>query len=388
MVIAHVLSSLRIGGQERVALELGSGQAAAGHEVIVVSLAPPPDGPLADAFRQRGVTVVRVAKRAGFDLTLPLRLAAAFRRRRVGVVHTHNRMPLIYGAAAGKLAGAVVVHTRHGPGRGTPREQWMRSAAGRLLDAYVAVSPELGELARSLGDCAPHKLTVIENGIDLDRFGGAAAERLAARAALGIPATGWAVGTVGRLAAEKDFPLLVRAAAPLLGDDARLVIVGDGAEAAAIRAEVAHRKVEPFVSLPGSRDDVPRLLAALDVFALSSRMEGLPLCALEAMAAGLPVVATAVGGLPGLIEDGVTGFLVPAGDEETLRRRLAALRADPVAARAMGARGQAHVRQKHSREAMVGRYLDLYARSGARACSPAPRWRSCCWRTPTSGTRR
>src|SRR4051812_28420302 len=118
MIVAHVLSSLRIGGQERVALELAGGQAKAHHAVMVVSLAPPPDGPLADAFRASGVTVHRVAKRAGFDPTLPLRLAALFRREHVTVVHTHNRMPLIYGAAAGKLARAKVVHTRHGPGRG------------------------------------------------------------------------------------------------------------------------------------------------------------------------------------------------------------------------------------------------------------------------------
>jgi glycosyltransferase involved in cell wall biosynthesis len=364
MVVAHVLSSLRIGGQERVALDLAGGQVEAGHRALVVSLAEPPDGPLGDAFQRRGVAVHRVAKRttAGLDVTLPLRLWALFRRERVALVHTHNRMPLIYGAAAGKLAGAAVVHTRHGPGRGSRRELWMRRGAGRLLDAYVAVSPELRELARALGDCAPGKLVVIENGIDLERFGAAAGgeARRAARAALGVGDGAWVVGSVGRLVPEKDFPLLVRAAAPLLGPDARLVIVGDGAEAGAVRAEAAARGVAPFVVLPGARDDVPRYLAALDAFVLSSRVEGLPLAALEAMAAGLPVVATAVGGLPGLISDGVTGFLVPPGDEEALRRRLVALRGDPAAARAAGERGRAHVRAHHSREAMVQRYLALY----------------------------
>ena len=367
MVIAHVLSSLRIGGQERVALELGAGQVAAGHQVQVVSLAPPPDGPLADAFRARGMTVQRVPKRTGIDLTLSLRLTLAFRRARLDVVHTHNRMPLIYGAAAGRLAGATVVHTRHGPGRGTRREQWLRAGAGRLVDAYVAVSPELRDLARGLGDCPPEKLRVIENGIDLGRFGGAGGERGAARAALGIPDDAWVVGSVGRLAVEKDYPLLVRALAPMLGPRARLLLVGDGAEAGAIEAEATARGVRDFVVLPGARDDVPRLLAAMDVFALSSRMEGLPLCALEAMAAGLPVVATAVGGLPGLIAEGVNGYLVPPQDEEAMRRRLGALHAEPETGRAVGARARTHVRDKHSREAMVRSYLALYAEMGARA---------------------
>jgi glycosyltransferase involved in cell wall biosynthesis len=367
MIVAHVLSSLHIGGGERVALELAGGQAEARHSVLVVSLAQPPEGPLGDAFRRRGVAVHGVPKRPGFDVTLPLRLAALFRRARVTVVHTHNRLPLIYGAAAGKLARAAVVHTRHGPGRGTRREQWLRSGAGRFLDAYVAVSPELRDLAETLKDCSPGKLAVIENGIDLVRFAGQTGDRQAARAALGIPETAWVVGSVGRLAPEKEYPLLVRAVAPLLGPEARLLIVGDGVEAAAIRAQAAACQVQPFVTLPGARDDVPRLLGALNAFALSSRMEGLPLCALEAMAAGLPVVATAVGGLPGLIKDGVTGFLVPAGDEQAMRARLSALRADPELARAVGARGQAYVREHHSREAMVRRYLALYTEVGAKA---------------------
>jgi glycosyltransferase involved in cell wall biosynthesis len=367
MNIAHVLSSVRIGGQERVALDLASGQRALGHDVFVVSLAPPPDGPLAESFRARGVDVERVAKRPGVDPTLPVRLAALFRRRGVGVVHTHNRMPLLYGAAAGKLARAVVVHTRHGPGRGTPREQWMRRGAGLLLDAYVAVSPELEKLARELGDAAPAKLTVIENGIDLQRFKPDAEARRAKRAALGIPEGAWVVGSVGRLAVEKDYPLLVRALAPALGPDARLLLVGDGAEAGAIRAEAAKLGVEAFVHLPGATDDTAPFLAALDVFALSSRMEGLPLAALEAMSTGLPVVSTAVGGLPALLTEGVTGYLVPPGDEAALRARLGALRADAAAARATGERGQAHVRARHAREVMVQRYLDLYGQRGARA---------------------
>jgi glycosyltransferase involved in cell wall biosynthesis len=228
------------------------------------------------------------------------------------------------------------------------------------------VSPELREIARALHDCPPRKLAVIENGVDLERFGAVAAARAAARAELGIPADAWVVGSVGRLAREKDYPLLVRAMAPLLGEKGRLVIVGDGGEAEAIRAEVAACKVAPFVLLPGARHDVPRFLAVLDVFALSSRMEGLPLVALEAMAAGLPVVATAVGGLPGLIEDGVTGFLVPPGEEEALRARLTALRDDRAAAQAVARRGQAQARERHSRDAMVRRYLALYSELGAR----------------------
>jgi len=362
MVIAHVLSSLRVGGGERVALELAGGQVKAGRDVMVVSLADEPDGPLAGEFRSRGVEVVTVGKRPGIELGLPLRLAKVFRARRVKVVHTHNRLPLIYGAVAGKMARAGVVHTRHGPGRGTRRETWLRRGAGHFVDAYVAVSAELATLASEVGDCPLARISVIENGIDLDRFSADPGARVATRAALGISASAYVLGSVGRLAPEKDYPLLVRAAAPLLGPDMWLVIVGDGADAATIRAAVAQAGVSQFVALPGSRSDVPQFMAAFDLFVLSSRMEGLPLVALEAMSSGLPLLATAVGGLPGLVKDTVTGFLVPSGDEGALRDRLMALRGDRAGTRAVAERGCAHVRARYSREVMVERYLDLYGR--------------------------
>jgi glycosyltransferase involved in cell wall biosynthesis len=201
MVIAHVLSSLNVGGGERVALELGAGQVAAGHRVLAVSLAPAPDGPLTELFRERRVEVVRVEKRRAIDVTLPLRLALLFRRAGVGIVHTHNRMPLIYAAPAAKLARARVVHTRHGPGRGTARERILRRSAGRLVDAYVAVSPELAALARELGDCPDERISVIHNGIDVARFRPDPEARRATRAALGIPRGGVRVrigGAAGR----------------------------------------------------------------------------------------------------------------------------------------------------------------------------------------------
>ncbi len=368
MVVAHVLSSLAIGGGERVALELAGGQTDASHRVIVVSLAPDgPDGPLGEAFDARGVPVRRVAKRPGLDPTLALRLAALFRREGVRVVHTHNRLPLVYGAAAGRMAGAVVIHTRHGPGRGTTGQRVLWRGAGRLLHAYVAVSPELLDLAKALRACNPAKLRVIENGIDVDRFDTSPDARRAAREALGLPQDAFVIGAVGRLSPEKEFPWLVRTSAPLLGPDVRLVIVGGGAQEAAVRAQVSQHQVEPFVLLPGARNDVPRYVAAMDVFALSSSMEGLPLAVLEAMAAGLPVVATAVGGLPNLIDDGQTGFLVPPGDENAMRDRLRALRADPALARAVGQRGRALARARYSRDQMVHRYLTLYAEMGAGA---------------------
>ena len=230
MVVAHVLTSLQIGGGERLTLDLGVGQVAAGHEVMVVDLsARRRTGPLAAALSRKAIPVHSVPKRGGFDPTLPARLALLLRRQRVGVAHLHNRLPLIYGAPAGRLAGTIVVHTRHGPRPSTPRQDWLLRGAGRLLDAYVAVSPELGDGRGSGGPARPRRISVIENGIDVAEFAPSPDRRREAREALGIPPTDpGSSASVGRFAPEKDFPLLVRAAAPLLGPSTRLVIVGDG----------------------------------------------------------------------------------------------------------------------------------------------------------------
>ncbi len=204
-------------------------------------------------------------------------------------------------------------------------------------------------------------MRTIPNGIDLSRFHPDAEARAAVRAELGVPADAFVVGTVGRLAPEKDQALLMRAVAPLLDENLRLVIVGDGMERAALDAQAAALGERArFVHLPGARKDVPRFLAAFDVFALSSVTEGLPLVIPEAMATALPVISTAVGGIPGVVAEGETGFLVPPGDEAALRDRVARLAAERALGEKFGARGRALALALYSAERMVRDYLALY----------------------------
>ena len=360
--IAHVLGSFEIGGGERVALDLARGQRRAGHEVIAVSLAPGPPGPLAEQFEAAGARAITVPKLPRVDVTLPARLAALFYRRGVGVVHTHNPQPLIYAAVAGKLARARVVHTKHGLNQGRARALWLRQRAAAFADVYVAVSEATAAQSREQRDCAPHKLRVIANGIELDQFRPDPDSRAAVRAALGIGAGARVLGTVGRIHPDKNHARLVRAAAPLVGEDLRLVIVGDGPMLPQLREQVASLPAgrAAFVHLLGRRLDVPRLLAAFDVFAMSSDTEGLPLVVPEAMATALPVVSTAVGGIPAVVREGDTGFLVPAADEAALRDRLARLAADPDLAARMGARGREIALAEHSCERMLRAYMAAY----------------------------
>ncbi len=359
MVIAHVLSSFHVGGQERVALDLGIGQRARGHRVLAVSLAAPPEGPLGEIFRRAGIEAHTVEKRGPtVDPSLPARLASWLRDHGVGVVHTHNPQPLIYAGLAGKLADAVVVQTRHGVAFRSGRQTWLARQAARMAHAFVVVSRELEHQLRPHRLCPPERLTVIENGIDLGRFRPDAADRIRVRRELGIAEDAVVIGTVSRLVALKNVAGLIRAVATL---PAQLVIVGDGPERAALEALGVKN-----VRFLGQREDVARLLRSFDVFALFSRTEGHPLVVLEAMATGLPVVATAVGGIPGIIDEGETGFLVPPDDEVALTRALAPLLADRGRLAVMGTRACTVARDRYSAERMVDDYLALYARCGPR----------------------
>ncbi len=362
--IAHVLSSYGLGGQERVALDLAIAQAALGHHVLAVSLAPAPEGPLAADFRANGIDAETLPKReGGFDATLPARLALFFRRSGIRIVHTHNPQPLIYGALAARLAGARAVHTKHGANPDRSRRVRLRRAAAHLCDAFVAVSRETAEIARQNREVAERKLVTIPNGIQLSRFNPDAEARAEVRRELGISPDAWVVGTVGRLAPEKDQALLIAAAAPTLGPDRQVLIAGAGPEDSRLRAQIeALGERGRFVRMLGIRRDVPRVLAALDVFALTSQTEGLPLVIPEAMATSLPVVSTAVGGIPGVVEDGVTGLLVPRGGVERLGEALERLATNRDEARAFGERGRVVALARYEAKRMAASYLDIYHR--------------------------
>jgi glycosyltransferase involved in cell wall biosynthesis len=354
--IVHVLSSFGVGGQERVALDLAHGQVARGHRVAAVSLAGEPDGPLATELAAAGVRVERLARKDRLDPALVVKLARLLRGLGADLVHTHNPLPLIYGAPAGRLARARVVHTKHGRNPGSRAEILLRRGAARLVGAFVAVSDTTAAQARAQRDCPEDVLEVVPNGIRLERFAPDAAARAAVRAELGIPADAWVVGTVGRVDESKNQALLVEAAGGRLGEKYRVVVVGDGP----LREELAAR-APAFATYTGRRMDVARILPAFDVFALTSKSEGLPLVVPEAMAAALPIVATAVGGLPDVVDEGVTGYLVPV-EPAAVTAALDRLAADRDAARAMGARARQTALERYSAGRMLDDYLAIYAR--------------------------
>jgi glycosyltransferase involved in cell wall biosynthesis len=362
MIIAHVLSSFGLGGQERMAAELVAGQVAKGHEVLAISLAAEPEGPLAAEFRGAGAATLGLPKRgSGIDLSLFLRLSELLKRQGVQIVHTHNPQPLVYAALAAKLSRSAVVHTKHGNNPARGRRLLLRRVAASFVDAYVAVSKATADVALRRRECSPDRLTVIPNGVDVERYRRTERRRNEVRAELGLPDSAVVIGSVGRLAPEKNYGLLVDAAAPILGPHVYLVLAGDGPERRALEARIERRGVQHFTRLIGVRNDVCRLMSAFDVFVLSSTTEGLPLVVPEAMAASLPIVSTAVGGIPDVVEHGVTGLLCSPGNEAALRGCLTEIAASPARSRALGDAAHRVAVETYGRERMLRSYLSLYS---------------------------
>lgn len=360
MRIVHVVLQVSTGGQERFILNLSRELVRRGHDVSVVSMTE--GGDLRPDFD--AIPIVDVPARGRGAVGLYAALARAIRRLRPDVVHTHNPPPLLYAVPAARAALVRrVVHTKHGANPFyTPRTLLLARAATRMLSAFVSVSEGTGDAARARERPSPRIAHVIPNGVPLEEFGAASDARARIRRELRIPDRAVVVGSVGRLAVEKDYPTLVRAMAPLLSEDTWLVLVGEGSERAAIETAIQTHvpaPARPFVRLTGARKDVPDLFASFDVFALSSKTEGLPLVIPEAMASRLPIVATAVGGLPSIVPSDV-GRLVPPGDIPAFTASLAELTSSDQKRHTLGARAHAYAHEKFSLTQMTTKYEKLY----------------------------
>jgi glycosyltransferase involved in cell wall biosynthesis len=347
--IFHVTGCLDIGGQEKLLVEFARHADRRRFALHFISLEK--RGPLARDLEAEGWPVTALDVAPGLWPGLVIRLARLFREGQADAVHTHNERPLIYAAPAARLARVrQVVHTRHGRGvRNSRRQGFLANLAARATDHYVCVSDDSARLTVAQG-LPRRRVETLRNGIDTGRF-----------AFRGPYADGPAV-VVARLAPEKDIGTLLRAMAFVVRAQPgfRLAIAGDGPCMAELRHLAAELGLAEHVEFLGMISDVAGLLGRASLFVLPSISEGVSLTLLEAMARGLPVVATRVGGTPEVVVDGETGFLVPPHDPAALAKAMVQVASDCERAQQLGEAGRRRVERHFDIRRMVADYEGLY----------------------------
>lgn len=348
--VAHVVESLDLGGLEKLIVEFVRHADGARFEARVVTLGQ--RGDLADEVERLGCPVHALNLPGGLRPRAVWTCAAWCRRERIDVVHTHSEGPLLYAAPGARLAGVRrVVHTRHhGPDLGNSRAALAGMAlVARGVDRVVCVADAGARHARAEGFAAS-KLMTIHNGIDLSRFTDQG------------PTTGGPVVIVARVNPVKDHATLLHAAALASREEPsfRLEVAGDGPGLADLQTLASRLGLGERARFLGRVDDVPALLGRASALVLCSTMEGISLTLLEAMARGLPVVATHVGGNPEVVDDRVNGLLVPPRDPAALASALLTLWRDPELARQYGRQGRAKVERQFDIRRTVARYEAIY----------------------------
>jgi sugar transferase (PEP-CTERM/EpsH1 system associated) len=360
--IVQVIPTLRGGGLEKVVVRLAEYFAPRMRQAVV---APAPTGPVSQLFPAE-VTVVAMADQRRPDRWNALRMARLFRRLKPDIVHTRN-WTCIDGIVAARLAGVpIVIHGEHGreatdpEGRNVGRRR-IRRLLAPLVTQFVTVSEDLARWLVKEVRIPARKVCTIYNGVDTRRF--SSEGRDFARRALGIPDRSVAIGTVGRLDPVKDHVGLVRALAHMSADrQALLYIVGDGPCRSEVEAAVRSLGLSQRVRLLGDRQDVPEILPGFDIFVLPSLGEGMSNTILEAMATGLPVVATRVGGNPELVVHAVTGLLVEPRSPDSLITALSRYVEDADLRVAHGRAARHRAEAEFGLRRMLSAYDELYSR--------------------------
>ncbi len=329
-----------------------------GHEVLVLC---PPRSELERACEERGVPTASAPMRSEFDLLSALKLARALRRFGADIAHYHTARAHTLGLAASRIARTPVkVLSRRVdfPVSGNPLSRIKYKAS---VDAVIAITKAVKDVLIR-GGVEPGVISVIYSGIDLANHD-CPADGAAVRAELGIPESSYLVGAIGALAPHKAQAFLLKAAAKLAEerDDVRYIIAGDGELERKLKALARSLGVTDIVTFAGFRRDIRAVLGAIDLFVLSSVAEGLCTSMLDAMASGVPVVATRVGGVPEIVVDEECGLLVPPSDEAALAAAIARALDDADLRRRLADGGRLRVK-RFSLERTVTETERLYVR--------------------------
>lgn len=368
-LIAHIIYRLDVGGMENGIVNLVNAMPAERYRHAILCLTEYSD--FRFRIRRPDVDYYALHKRPGKDPAVYWRLWRLLRRLRPDIVHTRNLPALDALPFAALAAVPARVHGEHGREiidlDGTRlKYKLLRQALRPFAHRYIALSHDLQTWLRDCIGVSERKLVQIYNGVDVARFQPAQGSRAP------LPCAGFAsagdivIGTVGRMQAVKDQLTLAKAFVrlreimPEQSTRLRLVLVGEGPLQAQCRELLAQAGAESHCWFAGTRADIAEILRGLDIFVLPSLAEGISNTILEAMAGGLPVVATRVGGTAELVVDGVTGALVAPADPEAMARALADYVQRPELRGRHGAAGRARVEGEFSLGAMVNGYLRVY----------------------------
>ena len=376
-LIAHVMYRFDTGGLENGIVNLINHMPADRYRHAVIALTEVTD------FRKRiqrnDVQFIAFNKAPGHGFWLYPKLFKLFRQLRPAIVHSRNLAALEVQLPAWLAGVPVRIHGEHGRDVGdldgsNVTLQRVRRFYRPFVSYYLALSRDLAQYLTGIIRVPNHKVLQVYNGVDSFRFHPGQPDQTVAACPFSRPAH-WLLGTVGRMQAVKDQPTLVRAFVraleidPTLKQRLRLVLIGDGPLRAECQQLLATANVAELAWLPGERSDIPELMRGLDCFVLPSLAEGISNTILEAMASGLPVIATNVGGNADLVTAGITGAIVPSADPEAMAQEIVHLATQSDTAKKMGRAGRSTVEQKFSMEAMVatyqGAYDKLLHRSGA-----------------------
>lgn len=361
--ICQVLHGLEVGGAEVLAARLAR-RLQSSYRFIFACLDQL--GTLGRALQTEGFPVHVLARRPGIDASCIRRLAALFRAERVDLVHAHQYSPFFYSLVARILyRRPAIIFTEHGrlyPDYPRPKRILINRLMLQRRDRVIAVGHAIRQALIDNEGIPAKRVRVIYNGIDLAAFRDAVHPRHELRREMGVDPDDVVILQVARFDPIKDHATALRALVRVVRrhPSVRLVLAGEGPERPAIEELVRRNELETFVRFLGLRTDVARLLAAADLCLLTSVSEGIPLTLIEAMAAGLPVVATRVGGVEEVVQNGSTGFLALPSDDNLLAELICRLIQDPALRRQLGERGHERAEALFSEIEMHLDYTRLY----------------------------
>lgn len=362
--VCHVIHALGVGGAEVLVGQMVRRMADEFRCVVAVL---DDIGELGRQLQQDGVTVEHLQRQPGIDRRCAARLRAFADREQAGLLHAHQCTPFFQAMLSRGLTGrrpvVLTEHGRHFPDQPSRKRMLVNRLLLRRQDRLIGCGEAVRQALIHNEGLPGDRVEVIYNGVDLTALAQPApAARARVRAEFGYADTDLVMILVARLHALKDHQTALRTVDRVRAElpGARLLLVGDGDQRAAVQQAVSERGLAAHVTLAGTRRDIPDLLAAADVFLMTSISEGIPLTLIEAMAARVPVVATAVGGIPEMLQDGVSGLLAAAGDDAGLAQAVLRMGREPGLARRLTQVAAAAAVQQFSLEAMLNSYRQVY----------------------------